>query len=146
MHIAIRPFHPKLAASLVICLSLLLSACGAGNDFATGGTVGGVTGTSSVQLTWEAPNQNTDSSCLNDLAGYHFNYGTSMGVYTNSKVISVSNISCSNSTITNACGIVQTCTYKINNVPSGILYIALQAYNNSGVVSSDSNVVSKMVQ
>jgi hypothetical protein len=137
----------RLSRALTISLFLLSSACGVNDgSISAGGAGAPAPFNASIQLTWEAPNQNTDSSCLTDLTGYHIYYGTSMGSYTNSRTINAGNISCGSSTTTNACGVVQTCTYKVNNVPSGILYVAIQAYNSSGVVSSDSNTVSKLAQ
>lgn len=103
-------------------------------------------GTGVAQLTWEAPNQNMDDSCLTDLSGYNVHYGTQSGTYNYSQTVMVNGLSCSPSGTSNVCGNILTCTYTVNGLGSGTWYFALDAFNSTGDVSGYSNVASKVVE
>jgi hypothetical protein len=81
-------------------------------------------------LSWTPPTQNTDGSSLTDLAGYRIAYGTSPNSMTQS--VQVANV-----------GITR---YTIDNLSPGTYYFAVRAYTSSGTESSNSNVMSKIVQ
>jgi uncharacterized repeat protein (TIGR02543 family) len=101
------------------------------------------TGSASVTLTWEAPNQNVDNTCLTDLAGYELHYGPAPENYPTSETLMVNAISCVDSGVSNACGSVRTCTYTVQGLAAGTWYFALKAFNSNGVRSGYSNIASK---
>lgn len=81
-------------------------------------------------LSWTPPTTKTDGSGLDDLSGYKIRYGTSSGSYPNE--INVGNA-----------GIA---AYVVENLPSNTYYFVVTAYNTSGVESTYSNEVSKIIQ
>lgn len=83
-----------------------------------------------VTLQWEPPTQNTDSSPLLDLAGYHIYYGASPGAMTNS-------LSYSNPGIA---------SYVVAGLDPGTWYFAVAAYNSTGVEGEMSEVISWVTQ
>jgi hypothetical protein len=83
-----------------------------------------------AELSWTAPTQNTDGSSLIDLAGYRIIYGTSPSALT--QTVQVANA-----------GITR---YTMDNLSPGTYYFAVRAYTSSGTESSNSNVMSKIVQ
>ncbi len=94
-------------------------------------------------LSWNAPNTNTDGSCLNDLFGYTLYYGIASGSYGFSQNLATSSVSCSNTPDSNACGTIQRCSYTLQGLSAGTWYFAVAAYNMSGVYSALSNEASK---
>jgi chitodextrinase len=77
-----------------------------------------------VNLSWNPPTTNTDSTPLTDLAGYKVYYGTTSGYYTQS--IDINNAA--------------TTTYQVNNLTDGTTYyFAITAYNTSLRESDYSN-------
>ncbi len=102
--------------------------------------------TGPATLTWEAPNQNNDGSCLTDLSGYRFHRGGAVDDYTILDTVMVNAISCTNSGASNACGTIPTCTYTFNNLASGTWYFSIQAFNTAGNESGYSNAASKTIQ
>jgi hypothetical protein len=81
-------------------------------------------------LSWTAPTQNTDGTALSSLAGYRIYYGTSSTALT--QVIDV-----------RSAGIT---TYVLENLAPSTYYFAVRAYDSAGAESTNSNVVSKIVQ
>ena len=73
-------------------------------------------GASSVNLTWQAPTENSDGSPLTDLKGYKIHYGTQSQNYTGA-------ISVDNPTLT---------TYLVASLPAGKYYFAVTAFNAQG--------------
>jgi hypothetical protein len=88
------------------------------------------TAPASVTLQWQPPTENTDTSPLTDLAGYHLYYGTSAGAL-NSR-ITVANPGIS--------------SYVVESLPQGTWYFAVAAYNSSGIEGDLSAVASRSVQ
>lgn len=84
----------------------------------------------SVSLQWQPPTTNTDASALTDLAGYHVYYGNSPSSLT------------SRITVPNP-GIA---TYVVDNLPPGVWYFGIAAYNSRGSESDLSNVATRAVQ
>ncbi|HEY4213657.1 MAG TPA: putative Ig domain-containing protein [Steroidobacteraceae bacterium] len=84
----------------------------------------------SVSLQWQPPTVNTDASALTDLAGYHVYYGNSPDAMT------------SRITVANP-GIA---TYVVDNLPPGVWYFGIAAYNTRGSESDLSNVATRTVQ
>ncbi|MGB6306853.1 MAG: fibronectin type III domain-containing protein [Steroidobacteraceae bacterium] len=78
----------------------------------------------SATLSWQAPTSNVNGSPITGLAGYHIYYGTSPGDYT--KTIDVAGAG--------------TTTYIVTGLAAGTYYFAVNAYNASGVDSTDSNI------
>lgn len=97
----------------------------------------------SATLSWDAPNTNTDGSCLTDLAGYTVYYGTASGRYTYNQTLAANTANCSNTTNSNACGTIQRCRYTVQGLGAATWYFALSAYNSNGVYSALSNEASK---
>ena len=87
-------------------------------------SIGGAT------LSWTPPTQNTDGSALTDLAGYRIYYGTSSSSLT--KMIQVNGVGIS--------------SYVVENLSPSTYYFAVRAYTNGGAESTNSNLVSKVVQ
>lgn len=135
-----------------LLLCVLVSGCGGGSENGDTGpsdsrspSTGSET-TGPVTLTWEAPNQNADDTCLADLSGYRIYQGTSIGNYTVAETVLVNALSCAPSGMSNACGTIQTCNYTLYNVPSGTWYFAVQAFDATNEGSAYSNVVSKTIR
>ena len=84
----------------------------------------------SVSLQWQPPTVNTDASSLTDLAGYHVYYGNSPDSMT------------SRITVANP-GIA---TYVVDNLPPGVWYFGIAAYNSRGSESDLSNVATRTLQ
>jgi hypothetical protein len=82
-----------------------------------------------AELSWTAPDQNTDGSTLTNLAGYRIYYGTSAN--TLDQVIQI-----------NTVGIT---AYVIDNLTTGTYYFSIRAYNSVGMESALSNVVSDTI-
>jgi hypothetical protein len=82
-------------------------------------------GASGVNLTWQAPTENSDGTPLTDLKGYKIHYGTQSQNYTGA-------ISVSNPTLT---------TYLVSSLPAGKYYFAVTAYNAAGLESSPSDEI-----
>lgn len=83
-------------------------------------------GASSVNLSWQAPTENSDGSPLTDLKGYKIHYGTQSQNYTGA-------ISVDNPTLT---------TYLVSSLPAGKYFFAVTAYNSQGLESSPSDEIS----
>lgn len=93
-------------------------------------------------LSWDAPNTNTDGSCLTDLAGFTVYYGTASGSYSYNQTLAADTASCREMT-TNTCGAIQRCSYSVQGLSAATWYFAVAAYNASGVYSALSNEASK---
>ncbi len=112
-----------LIASLLIAA---LAGCGSGGGIASSN--GGNSNRGTGALSWSAPTTNTDGSALTDLAGYKFYYGTSSGHYTGS--IDIADKNATSMPIATLASAVPS---------SGTYYVALTAYDNSGIESDYSN-------
>ena len=114
--------------TLVILISIILTACGGGSSDATSDSR---TTSSSVVLSWTAPSSRADNSYLplSELQGYRVYYGTSEDDL--SMLVDLND-----DTITE---------YSVDNLPSGSYYFAITAYDLDGMESGLSNVVNKDV-
>ena len=86
--------------------------------------------TASVSLQWQPPTQNTDSSPLTDLAGYHIYYGSDPQSLDSSIKIGNPGIA----------------AYVVDNLQAGAWYFAVAAYNTDGVEGELSDVATRVVQ
>lgn len=86
--------------------------------------------TGAATLSWAAPTQNTDGTALTDLAGYRIYYGTSASALT--QMVQVNSVGLS--------------SYVLENLAPSTYYFAIRAYTSGGAESTNSNVVSKIVQ
>jgi hypothetical protein len=86
--------------------------------------------TASVNLQWQPPTENTDSSALTNLAGYHVYYGTSPQALNASVTVANPGIA----------------SYVVENLTPGTWYFAVAGYNSSGVEGELSNVASSVAQ
>ena len=131
---------PWMQACAIAAICVLLAGCPAvttqptslASSTSTPSGSSGSTGTpptSSVTLSWTAPTLNTDGSILNDLAGYHIEYGTSTTAMNQT---------------TDVTGATNT-TYKIGNLSPGTYYFTVVAYSSAGTQSSPSPTVSKTI-
>jgi Putative Ig domain len=93
-------------------------------------SVRSASGMGSVSLLWTAPIKNTDGSTLTNLAGYRVHYGTSAGNYTHT-------VQLPNKSLTSV---------VIEDLTSARWYFAVKAYNSSGVESTFSGSVSKLIE
>ena len=80
-------------------------------------------------LSWTAPTENADGSPLTDLDGYRVYYGTTAGAYPNW-------ITISNPGVT---------SNIVENLSSGTWYFVVTAFNQVGIESDNSNVVSRTI-
>jgi hypothetical protein len=120
----------------ILIISLLIAAlagCGGGASGVTGsgsGGSGGTGGTVTGSMSWTAPTTYTDGSVIIGLAGYKIYYGTASGNYMGSI-----NVVGKNSTSMPAATLTST-------VPApGTYYIAVTAYDSSGIESDYSNEI-----
>jgi hypothetical protein len=93
-------------------------------------SVRSASGMGSAALSWTAPTKNTDGSTLTNLAGYRVHYGTAAGSYTQSVQIP-------NKSVTSV---------VIEGLAPARWYFAVKAYNSSGVESTFSGSVNKLIQ
>jgi hypothetical protein len=108
-----------LHASLLL-LAILISSC-TRND-------------RTVTISWTAPDRYTNNTPLTDLAGYRIFIGTTPGSYEQTIDIPINE--------TRA-----TMRHTLKNLPSGHTYfIAVKAYNKSGIESNYSNEVNKYIK
>lgn len=77
-----------------------------------------------VRLTWAAPTENSDGSDLEDLAGYRIYDGSQPGTYT--EVTDVGNVT----------------EFVVEDLPAGVFYFAVTAYDSVGNESDFSEEVS----
>jgi len=82
------------------------------------------TAAGAVELSWDAPTENTDGSALTDLAGYRIYWGTEAGELANS--ITIDNP-----------GVV---TYVLENLVPATYYFVATAYNVDGAESDPSEM------
>lgn len=87
-------------------------------------------GPAAVTLQWAPPTENTDTSPLTDLAGYHVYYGTSAQSLSSRITVASPGIS----------------TYVVENLAPGTWYFAVAGYNSDGVEGDLSSVASRSVQ
>lgn len=83
-----------------------------------------------AQLSWMPPTQNTDGTALTNLAGYRIYYGTSSSTLTQMVQVSGTGLT----------------SYMIENLAPATYYFAVRAYTSGGTESSNSNLVTKIVQ
>ena len=93
-------------------------------------SVRSVSGTGSVTLSWTAPTKNTDGTALTNLAGYRVHYGTSAGNYTRTVQLPSKSLT----------------SVVIEDLTRARWYFAVKAYNTSGVESTFSGSVSKLIE
>lgn len=117
---------------------------GGDGDAGMGGAGGGapcVPG--EATFSWTAPNQNTDGTCLTDLAAYALLYGAESGNYTHRTEVPLDSASCSDTADENECGFVQECTVTIVGLEPQLWYFVMIAIDGEGNESDYSNEVSK---
>ena len=93
-------------------------------------SVRSASGMGSATLSWTAPTKNTDGSSLTNLAGYRVHYGTAAGSYTQSVQIPGKSMT----------------SVVIEGLAPARWYFAVKAYNSSGVESTFSGSVNKLIQ
>jgi hypothetical protein len=113
---------------LITLTGLLLAGCLEEVDPIS--SIGGLAGTGSVTLAWQPPTQNADGSPLRDLSGYNIYVGTSSHAY------EYREIRLDNPGLT---------AYVVENLAPGTYYFAATAFNSSGVESSFSGEVVRIV-
>jgi len=127
----------------ILSFCLALSACGSENN--SGESDPELGGSNTITLTWNAPIENVDLSCTDDLSGFEIHYGNNSEQYTNSTAISVDEASCVDSTNVSACGTIQVCSYVLTGLRADTWYLAVSANDNGGNQSSYSNEIIKVV-
>ncbi len=142
MHKMHNRFRSRLERLIIpVLVGVLVSGCNSsGNSAAvptstsepggTSGTGGAPSGgTTSVTVSWLAPDRNTDGSVLTDLAGYYIRYGTNSSVLDQVVKVATTGIS----------------TYVIQNLSPGTYYFTVTSYTVAGVESNPSAPVSKTI-
>lgn len=120
---------------LSLLLTVSLAGCGSGGGSATSavnsqgseGGAGGASATGIAKLAWDAPTD-LNGAPRTDLAGYKVYYGTSSRNYSN----------------TINTGAATTCS--VSDLPPGMYYFSVTAYDTSGKESTFSNEVTKTIQ
>lgn len=82
----------------------------------------------SATLRWQPPSKNVDGTPSTDISGYVIYHGYSSGDYTN--WVDVGNVT----------------SYTITDLPRGVRFFALTAYDTMGTESDFSNELSKVIQ
>jgi len=114
---------------LIFSLAILTTISGCGNGSSSNNSSASETRYSgSVSLSWYAPTRNEDGTPLTDLGGYKIYYGTSSHNYTSHVNV----------------GLLTSCT--ISNLPDGMYYFALVAYDRSGNESDYSSELTRYVE
>lgn len=83
-----------------------------------------------VTLSWSAPTQNEDGTTLSNLAGYTIHYGESRDALDKSIPLNNPGID----------------RYVLDGLPAGTYYFGIRAFTSSGIQSTMSNVVSRVIQ
>jgi hypothetical protein len=83
-----------------------------------------------VTLSWSAPTQNEDGTTLSNLAGYTVHYGASRDALDKSIPLNNPGID----------------RYVVDGLPAGTYYFGIRAFTSSGIQSTMSNVVSRVIQ
>ena len=83
-----------------------------------------------VTLSWSAPTQNEDGTTLSNLAGYTVHYGASRDVLDKSIPLNNPGID----------------RYVVDGLPAGTYYFGIRAFTSSGIQSTMSNIVSRVIQ
>lgn len=127
------------AKRLLICIGFIfyLSGCedafhNHGNNGSSGDSSGlsaARVGNGSALVSWEPPTENTDSSNLNDLAGFKIYYGTFPGEY--DETITINNAGMT--------------SFLVENLASADWFFVVTAFNTSGVESAYSKEVFKEI-
>ena len=115
-------------AVLIALAGLILAGCLEEVDPIS--SIGSLAGSGSVTLTWQPPTENADGSPLRDLSGYNIYVGTSSSAY------EYREIRLDNPGLT---------AYVVENLSPGTYYFAATAFNSSGVESSFSGEVVRIV-
>lgn len=82
-----------------------------------------------VTLSWSAPTQNEDGTTLSNLAGYTVYYGASSDALDKSIALNNPGID----------------RYVVDGLPAGTYYFGIRAFTSSGIQSTMSNVVSRVI-
>lgn len=85
--------------------------------------------TGSVQVSWQAPNQNVDGTPLTNLAGYRVRYGQAPDSL--AQVLEIPSAAITSVTV--------------ESLAAGTWYFGIEAYNSAGVGSTLSNIAQKLV-
>jgi hypothetical protein len=83
-----------------------------------------------VTLSWSAPTQNEDGTTLSNLAGYTIHYGASREALDKSIPLNNPGID----------------RYVLDGLPAGTYYFGIRAFTSSGIQSTMSNVVSRVIK
>ena len=83
-----------------------------------------------VTLSWSAPTQNEDGTTLSNLAGYTIHYGASREALDKSIPLNNPGID----------------RYVVDGLPAGTYYFGIRAFTSSGIQSTMSNVVSRVIK
>ena len=97
-------------------------------------------GTGRVTISWSTNPTNVDGSCTTGIRGYRINMGLAPGLYSASLEVDSPELSCTTAG-SNACGVIQRCTYTVETLTSASWYITTQAVDFYGNRSGYSNEV-----
>lgn len=103
-----------------------------------------ISGAGSATVNWDAPNTDIDGTCTTDLAGYMIHVGDNPGSYGYTIDVAGSNLACTVTSSSNACGFITSCSYTIDNIAETTWYMSIQAYdydNNAGPYSNEAVVI-----
>ncbi|HEY4058722.1 MAG TPA: hypothetical protein VGM39_19045 [Kofleriaceae bacterium] len=147
-----------IISALVIGLSLVACASNGsdagdddamGDDQGSGSDVQPPLACDEARVTWDAPIQNTDGTCLTDLGGFKLKWSLTMGgPYEN--VIDINLDSCMNTGAVECAedgttAETKECEAVIPALPQGTVYFVMTSYNLDGTESDPTGEVSKTV-
>lgn len=99
-------------------------------------------------LTWLSPIQNTDGTCLTNMAGFRVYWGTTQGgPYENMidlglPCIDTEPVLCAES---GEVAYQRECSYRLEDLPNGDIYFVMMTYNEDGVESPPSGEAMKTI-
>lgn len=101
----------------------------------------GPPGEGRATVTWTAPTQRTDGSCLGDLAGFVVKWGPMRSRMDRSARLSLSEAACSPTGEHADCGPVRACRYTVDRLGPIKWYFTVTAVDEAGAESAEPTAV-----
>jgi len=137
------------ASILGLSLSMLITGCG--SDSHPNETIPSserqpnqLSRSSSALLSWEAPNSSVDGRCLYSVASFRISIGLASQTYEEHHIVDAS--TCTDTGRADACGSILRCSHEVTDLTPASWYFAVQAIDQSGLVSESSGELVKTIQ
>jgi len=102
-----------------------------------------------LTLSWSSPTRNSDNSCIVNLQGYNISFKSSSSQYTLLKSLAVDStqLNCTIDTKNTdaVCGNATICSFQTKELAANTWFFKVQAINNQGSTSPDSNELSSLI-